>query len=200
MRRFDDTREGIDTRRSNRIAELHPARTDGYPSAREVGRRSRRRCRVKRWICHQGWAKRLKRIIHGSRIAFVRTRSAQGCQRAHGERRIHRAVSVVVFGHLDVVEVNIPSIVDLSSVVNTDDDVAAHHRQSRHANLVNRKDGIDSAASGRDLATASSHSGYRVDRRPPGLSGLRGRSRLVRRGEYVIGEGAGRTGALRVRS
>src|SRR5260370_29201647 len=87
--------------------------------------------------------------------------------RGHGaekESPIHRAVSVVVFGHLDAVDVDVPSVVNLAGVIDPHDDVAAQHLQSRHASLVHGKRRAGCAGSGGNLGAAAHRVGPRNER------------------------------------
>src|SRR5205814_10222328 len=96
--------------------------------------------------------------------ALVTARSTDRGQGAEGERRIQRAVSVVVFGHLYAVDVDVPSVVDLAGVIDPHDDVGSQQLQSRHANLVHGKLRAGCASSERILGATGHRVGRRAER------------------------------------
>jgi len=136
----------------------------------------------------------LKRVAHAPRIARTTLRG----QGAEQERPIQRAVSVVVFGHLDAVDVDVPSVVNLAGVIDPHDDVGAQHLQSRHARLVHGKRSAGCAGSGGNLGATAHRVGRRAERSAAATRiGCRSRAGLVRRWKRRCAEGIGGTRAIR---
>src|SRR6266853_3451495 len=119
-------------------------------------------------------------------------------QAAEQERPVHRAVRVVVFGHLNAVDVDVPSVVNLAGVIDPHDDVGAQHLQSRHARLVHGKRRAGCARSGGNLGATAHRVGRRAECSAAATRiGCRSRAGLVRRWKRRCAEGIGGTRAIR---